>query len=287
MMGTDHGLESGVDQALIDRALGEDVGGGDLTASIISAATTATARLRTRESFVLCGRGWFDAVFQRLDPEVVIDWSFDDGSGVSAGSELCRVRGRARALLTAERTALNFLQTLSGTATRARRYSDAVRGTRTTVLDTRKTVPCLRMAQKYAVRCGGCSNHRIGLYDGILIKENHIAAAGSIRKAVEAARALRADVLIEVEVESRDELRQALDCGVERILLDNFSLDAIREAVGLAAGRAALEVSGNVSLDTIRTFAEAGVDYISVGDLTKNLQAIDLSFRIDLDRQRP
>jgi nicotinate-nucleotide pyrophosphorylase (carboxylating) len=264
----------------IDRFLEEDVGSGDLTAAIVPAATTATATVVTRESLVLCGRDWFAAVFARLDPAVEIAWRVEEGAEAAPGTELCRMSGPARALLTGERTALNLLQTLSGTATLARAYARAVAGTGVKVLDTRKTLPGLRRAQKYAVRCGGCHNHRMGLYDGILIKENHIFAAGSIAGAVQAARALGAAVPIEVEVEDLDELRQALAAGAGRILLDNFSLPMMREAVVLAKGRAELEVSGNVTLETLRGIAETGVDYISVGALTKNVRAIDLSMRV-------
>ncbi|CAI8868590.1 carboxylating nicotinate-nucleotide diphosphorylase [Methylocaldum szegediense] len=264
----------------IDRFLDEDVGPGDLTASIVPENVDATATVITREPAVLCGQAWFAAVFSRLDASVQIEWRVAEGMRVEADTVLCTMRGPARALLTGERTALNLLQTLSGTATLARRYAEAVEGTQAKVLDTRKTLPGLRKAQKYAVRCGGCHNHRMGLYDGILIKENHILACGSIEKAVQAARALGVNVPIEVEVENLDELKQALAAGAERILLDNFSLAMMREAVAVAAGRAKLEVSGNVTLDTIRSIAETGVDYISVGALTKNVRAIDLSMRI-------
>lgn len=269
-----------IDLSEIDRFLEEDVGSGDLTASIVSENARATARVITREPVVLCGQAWFAAVFARLDASVQIEWRVAEGMRVEADTELCTMRGAARALLTGERTALNLLQTLSGTATLARRYAKAVEGTQAKVLDTRKTLPGLRKAQKYAVRCGGCHNHRMGLYDGILIKENHILACGSIEKAVYAAKALGANVPIEVEVEDLDELQQALEAGAERILLDNFTLAMMREAVTVAAGRAELEVSGNVTLDTIRPIAETGVDYISVGALTKNVRAIDLSMRI-------
>lgn len=266
----------------IDRFLEEDVGPGDLTASIIPEATPATAQVVTRENMILCGRAWFDAVFARLDPNIRIDWRVGEGEEVEADTVLCNLQGCARSLLTGERTALNLLQTLSGTATLARVYAQAVAGTGVRVLDTRKTLPGLRKAQKYAVRCGGCHNHRLGLYDGILIKENHILAAGSIALAVRTAQALGADVPIEVEVENLDELQQALGAGADRLLLDNFSLELMREAVALNAGRVELEVSGNVTLETIRAIAETGVDYISVGALTKNLRAVDLSMRITL-----
>lgn len=266
----------------IDRFLEEDVGPGDLTASIIPQTTPATAQVVTRENMILCGRAWFDAVFARLDPNIRIDWRVGEGEEVEADTVLCNLQGCARSLLTGERTALNLLQTLSGTATLARVYARAVEGTGVRVLDTRKTLPGLRKAQKYAVRCGGCHNHRLGLYDGILIKENHILAAGSIALAVRTAQALGANVPIEVEVENLDELQQALGAGADRLLLDNFSLDLMREAVALNAGRVELEVSGNVTLETIRAIAETGVDYISVGALTKNLRAVDLSMRITL-----
>jgi nicotinate-nucleotide pyrophosphorylase (carboxylating) len=271
-----------LDLSEIDRFLEEDVGSGDLTASIVPKHATARARVITRESMVLCGQAWFAAVFARLGGSVQIDWLVTEGEQVEAGAELCAMRGPARALLTGERSALNLLQTLSGTATLARAYAKAVDGTKAKVLDTRKTIPGLRKAQKYAVRCGGCDNHRMGLYDGILIKENHILACGSIEKAVHAAKALGANVPIEVEVENLDELQQALAAGAERILLDNFTIAMMREAVTETASRAKLEVSGNVTLDTIRQIAETGVDYISVGALTKNVRATDLSMRISI-----
>jgi nicotinate-nucleotide pyrophosphorylase (carboxylating) len=268
------------DLSEIDRFLEEDVGPADLTASIVPENAIAMARVITREPMVLCGQAWFAGVFARLKDSVKIDWHVMEGAQVEAGADLCTMRGSARALLTGERTALNLLQTLSGTATLAHAYAKAVEGTGAKVLDTRKTIPGLRKAQKYAVRCGGCHNHRLGLYDGILIKENHILACGSIEKAVHAAKALGVNVPIEVEVENLDELRQALAAGAERILLDNFTLSMMREAVTITAGRAKLEVSGNVTLDTIREIAETGVDYISVGALTKNVRAVDLSMRI-------
>lgn len=270
------------DPDAIDRFLAEDLGSGDLTAAIVPVDALASASVTTREAMVLCGREWFAAVFARLDAGVAIDWRAEEGAEVAADSVLCHLRGPARALLTGERTALNLLQTLSATATLARAYALAVAGTATQVLDTRKTLPGLRLAQKYAVRCGGCHNHRIGLYDGILIKENHILATGSIAQAVAAAQALDAGVMIEIEVESLDELRQALDAGAERILLDNFTLPLMREAVALSRGRAKLEVSGNVTLDGLRDIALTGVDYVSVGALTKNVRAVDLSMRVVL-----
>jgi nicotinate-nucleotide pyrophosphorylase (carboxylating) len=233
----------------------------------------------TREAAVLSGRAWVDAVYRLLDPRVDVDWQVADGERVSPGRLLCRISGDMRALLTAERTALNWLQTLSGTATRARRYADAVAGLPVRILDTRKTLPGLRRAQKYAVLCGGCHNHRMGLFDAILIKENHILAAGSIDAAIAAARRLASGAPVEVEVESIDELEQALAAGVERVLLDNFELPALERAVALAGGRARLEASGGITLDRLRAIAETGVDDISVGDLTKDLEAVDLSMR--------
>jgi len=267
------------EHAEIAAFLAEDVGSGDLTAGIIPAQARADADVVTREDMVLCGSAWFDAVFSQLAADVSIDWFFRDGDGVAANSRLCRLHGPARALLTGERTALNLLQTLSATATVSRHYRDAVAGTGCRILDTRKTLPGLRRAQKYAVACGGCCNHRIGLFDAILIKENHIMAAGSIAAAITAARRMT-NVMIEVEVESLQEFDEALAARPDRIMLDNFSLADLKTAVILNAGRVALEASGNVALSTIRAIAETGVDYISVGDLTKNIRAVDLSMRI-------
>ena len=266
----------------VRRALAEDIGSGDLTAALVPAESQMRARLITRENAVLCGAAWIDAVFRNLDSRIRIDWEARDGDAILADQVLCRLDGPARGMLTGERTALNFLQTLSGTATAARRYVDAVRGTSTVILDTRKTLPGLRLGQKYAVRCGGARNHRIGLYDGILIKENHIAAAGSIGAAVRAARAAApANVFIEVEVENLHQLNEALTAGAKRILLDNFALDDIRRAVAATRGHAQLEVSGGVTLETIRAFAETGVDFISVGAITKHVRAVDLSMRFE------
>lgn len=270
------------DPAEIDRFLLEDIGSGDLTAAILPETACASASVMTRESVVVCGQAWFKAVFGRLDPSVQIVWECEEGAEVQAGGLLCWLEGSARSLMTGERTALNLLQTLSATATLARKYAKAVEGTRVKVLDTRKTIPGLRLAQKYAVRCGGCHNHRIGLYDGILIKENHIMAAGSITRAIRSAKGLQAGVMIEVEVETLDELNEALAAGAKRILLDEFTLPMMREAVVMAANRAELEVSGSVTLEAIREIAETGVNYISVGALTKNVRAIDLSMRVTL-----
>lgn len=261
--------------------LAEDVGSGDITAAIIPEAMTAEAEVITREAMVLCGQAWFDAVFKALDAGIGIDWLVKEGDSVSKDTLLCRLSGPARGLLTGERTALNLLQTLSATATLARRYADAVAGTGCKVLDTRKTIPGLRKSQKYAVACGGCYNHRIGLYDGVLIKENHIIAAGSIAKAVEIARQ-QSTVAVEVEVETISQLHEAIAAKPNRIMLDNFSLEDLYTAVKLNAGGAELEASGNIDLDTIRGVAQTGVDFISIGALTKNVKAIDLSMRIKL-----
>ena len=271
-----------VDMDEIARFIHEDLGSTDLTALIVPATTLAEASVLTRVDMVLCGGPWFEAVFALLDPTVHINWLVDEGDQVSANELICKLTGPARSLLTGERTALNLLQTLSGTATLSRRYAQETEGTGLVVLDTRKTIPGLRNAQKYAVRCGGCSNHRFGLYDGILIKENHITSAGSIGLAVRKAMELNTHVPIEIEVETLDELTQALDAGANRIMLDNFDLDMMRKAVTLNAGRAKLEVSGNVSLEKIKAIAATGVDYVSVGALTKNVKAIDLSMRITL-----
>ena len=259
--------------------LKEAVCSGDLTASIIPESCIAEAEVVSREPMVLCGQDWFSAVFQVLNPEIKILWLRAEGEEAPADAVLCQLSGSARDLLTGERTALNLLQTLSAVATKARIYAKAISGTDCKILDTRKTLPGLRNAQKYAVKCGGCFNHRIGLYDGILIKENHIIAAGSIKDAVMHARKV-SSVPLEVEVESLDELRQALEVAPDRIMLDNFSIEDMRIAVDLNTVGVELEASGNISLETIREIAETGVDFISVGELTKNIKAIDLSMRI-------
>ncbi len=263
-----------------ERALAEDLGSGDITAKLLPAGQSAQAELISRQTAVLSGAAWFNAVFWCLDPKMQLDWQVQDGERVNADQVICRLQGGLRELLTGERTALNLLQTLSGTATRARAYADAVSGLPTRILDTRKTLPGLRLAQKYAVRCGGCHNHRLGLYDAILIKENHILAAGSIANAVAAARDLTPTLGIEIEVETLEELREALAAGVERVLLDNFTVDLLREAVAINQGRARLEASGGMTLDQLRTVAETGVDDISIGDLTKSVAAVDLSLRL-------
>jgi len=260
-------------------ALREDLGGGDLTALLIPLAARSRVSIRCREAGVLCGRAWVDEVFRQLDPSIGIHWRHADGDRLAADSLVCSLEGGTRGLLSGERTALNFLQTLSGTATLASRYADVVAGTGVRILDTRKTLPGLRMAQKYAVRRGGCSNHRTGLFDMVLIKENHIQAAGSISAALVAARRTVPEVEVEIEVESLAELREALNAGARRILLDNFGLDDLRRAVAETAGRARLEASGGVDLDTVRAIAETGVDDISVGGLTKDVSALDLSMR--------
>jgi nicotinate-nucleotide pyrophosphorylase (carboxylating) len=262
-------------------ALQEDQGTGDLTVLLVPASQRAHARVISRERAVICGQSWFEAVFKTLDPKSRIRWRVAEGDEVAADVEICELDGNARALLTGERTALNFLQTLSGTATLTRRYAAAIAGTGVVVMDTRKTLPGLRMAQKYAVKIGGGQNQRVGLYDGILIKENHIATVGSITTALQASQALNANVPIQVEVENLDELREALDAGASLILLDNFDLGQLRAAVRLNAGRAILEASGNVSLETVRSIAETGVQRISVGSLTKSVRAIDLSMRFE------
>jgi len=266
-------------------ALAEDVGTGDLTAALVPAGRTGRATVITREPAVVCGQPWFDEVFRQLDPLVRVAWDVAEGSAVQPDQRLCRLEGPARSLLTGERTALNFLQTLSGTATVARRYAEVLAGLPCRVLDTRKTIPGLRCAQKYAVRCGGGGNHRMGLYDGILVKENHILAAGSIAAAVAAARAQGATVPVEVEVETLEELRQALDAGAEMALLDEFSLDDLRVAVAMSRshprGSIKLEASGSVTRETLRAIAETGVDFVSVGSLTKHVRAVDLSMRFE------
>ena len=267
----------------IERALAEDLGEGDATAGLLPADASARAALTCRDSAVIAGTAWFDACFRRLDPAVQIDWRIHDGERVAPGTVICHLSGHARSLVTAERSALNFLQLLSATATATADYVAAVAGTAVRVLDTRKTIPGLRQAQKYAVRCGGGHNQRMGLYDAVLIKENHIIAAGSITAAVQAARQLHPHLPLEVEVENLDELEQALQAGVDRIMLDNFELAQMVEAVRHTAGRVPLEVSGNVDLTTIGEFARTGVDFISVGALTKHVRAIDLSLRLRLD----
>lgn len=268
-------------EAMVRQALAEDVGSGDVTANLIPAGTHASARVISRDAGVLCGVAFVDEVFNQLDPALVPHWHFKDGDTIGKNDLLFSITGDARAVLTGERTALNFLQLLSGTATRAQQYALSVDGTGVRLLDTRKTIPGLRLAQKYAVHCGGCHNHRIGLYDAYLIKENHIEASGGIANAVSAARLATPDIPVEVEVETLDELRLALDAGADRIMLDNFDLDSLREAVRITAGAAELEASGNVSETTLQAIANTGVDYISIGALTKSVTPLDLSMRFD------
>ena len=266
-------------------ALAEDLGSGDLTAALIAADAVIGARVLAGAPLVVAGQPWFDEVFRQLDPAVIVDWYVDDGRDARANDVVCKLVGPARAILSGERTALNFLQTLSATATATRAFAAVIADTRARLLDTRKTLPGLRAAQKYAVRQGGGHNHRQGLFDAILIKENHIKSAGGIAAALAAAG--DAEVLVEIEVESLDELRTALDAGATRILLDNFGLGELREAVAINAGygyvAAELEASGNVTLDTIRSIAETGVDYISVGAITKNVTAAELSLLLRID----
>lgn len=261
----------------VREALAEDIGTGDITARLIPEDAVAEATVISREPAVLCGMGWFNAVFAELDDRIRIDWETRDGNPVQKDQLLCRLTGPARPMLAGERTALNFLQTLSATATLSRRYADRVADLPVKILDTRKTIPGLRQAQKYAVRTGGCHNHRTGLYDGILIKENHITAAGSIQQAVNSAHSGNPGMPVEIEVEDMQQITLALEAGAERLLLDNFSLESLGEAVQRVAGRAELEASGGITFDNVREIARTGVDYISIGSLTKNVQAIDLS----------
>lgn len=265
----------------VRQALDEDVGDGDITAILIPEDKQTTAEVVCREQAVLCGKDWFNEVFRQLDESIVIHWKKSDGDHIEPGQTLCEVQGSARSILTGERTALNFLQTLSGTATITNKYVRAIKdaGSPTRILDTRKTIPGFRLGQKYAVHCGGGSNHRMGLYDMVLIKENHIIAAGSLKKAVEQAREYAPGFDIEVEVETIIELKQALQCGVTRILLDNMDMDTLKRAVEINEGRAQLEASGNVRYENINDIAETGVNYISVGAITKHLHAVDLSMR--------
>ena len=268
---------------VVSRAIAEDLRDGDLTADLIGRYTPAHARVIAREPATLCGRPWFDETFRQLDPRVVVCWSAADSEQIVADTIVCELRGPARSIVTGERTALNLLQTLSGTATATRALVEIVTGTRTRILDTRKTLPGLRLAQKYAVRCGGGENHRIGLFDAVLIKENHVAAVGSVTAAVAAARRQSPSVMIEVEVETLDQLREALATDADRIMLDDFSLDDMRRAVAQrdahGGKRQELEASGSVNADTLRAVAETGVDFVSIGAITKHVRAIDFSMR--------
>lgn len=269
-------------EANVRHALNEDIGSGDITAQLIPADRLAHASVITREEAVVCGSAWVNEVFRQVDPRVAVHWQAEDGQRVSANQTLFTLEGPARALLSGERSALNFLQTLSAVATSARQYADLVEGTAVRLLDTRKTLPGLRLAQKYAVTCGGCHNHRIGLFDAFLIKENHIAACGGIGAAVQAARGIAPGKPVEVEVESLSELREALEAGADIIMLDELSHADMREAVAITQGRAKLEASGNINQTTLRSIAETGVDYISIGALTKHIRAVDLSMRLQL-----
>jgi len=268
---------------VVTAALIEDIGDGDISAALIPADAQSTAQVISRENAVLCGTAWFNEVFRQLDAHIVIDWQVGDGDAICSNQILCRLTGNSRSLLSGERSALNLLQTLSATATQTRKFVDAISGTGAVILDTRKTLPGLRTAQKYAVTCGGGSNHRMGLFDAFLIKENHILAAGSIAAAVASARQQHTKLKVEVEVENLDEVRQALHAGADQLLLDNMALATLREAVALNReknnGRAKLEASGGVNLERVRAIADTGVDFISVGSISKNVRAVDLSMR--------
>ena len=277
----DDALQSAFESNLL-AALLEDVGTGDLTAQLVPDGVRVRARVIVREDAVLCGAPWFQGVMLALDSSIEIDWQYGEGDMMNAGSVVCTIAAPPRSLLTAERSALNFLQLMSGVATNTRKYVELVAGTKAAILDTRKTVPGLRQAQKYAVRVGGGQNQRMALFDGILIKENHIAAAGGVAKALKAAQDLNAGVSIQIEVEHLSQLAEALEAGATSVLLDNFELPAMREAVALNAGRALLEASGGVNMDSVRAIAETGVDRISIGSLTKDVKAIDLSMRLSL-----
>lgn len=266
-------------QATVARALAEDIGAGDVTAGLIPAEKQAVANVFCREAAVICGTAWFDEVFRQLDPSVQVEWQCQDGDKVVADALLCTLRGSARSILSGERAALNFLQTLSATASATRRYVELVAHTRCRILDTRKTLPGLRTAQKYAVLCGGGTNHRIGLYDRVLIKENHIMAAGSITAAIQQARKLHPGILVEVETENLQELAEATAAQADIIMLDEYSLADMREAVRLIAGRIPLEASGSVNPETVVAIAETGVDFVSIGSITKHVRAVDLSMR--------
>jgi nicotinate-nucleotide pyrophosphorylase (carboxylating) len=274
----DNNFRGDIERAVV-QAISEDVGSGDATAALIGEEVLAHARIFTREPCTVCGSAWLDEVFRQLDPRISVQWHVSDGDHVAARTTICDLRGPARPLLTGERTALNFLQTLSAVATKTRTYVQAVAGTRAAILDTRKTIPGLRLALKYAVKTGGGVNHRIGLYDGILIKENHIAAAGGVAEVLAKARDINSQIPIQIEVENIEQLQQAIASGAKLILLDNFSNEQMAEAVKVTAGRAELEASGGITLENVREIAETGVDRISIGDLTKDIQAVDLSMR--------
>ena len=274
-----------VPQSIIEEnvftALKEDIGDGDITAELISADNISLATVISREDCIFCGLDWFEETYRQIDHEVLIDWSVDDGEKIDAGQVICTISGSSQKIVTGERTALNFVQTLSATATLANKYAAAVEDTDTKILDTRKTIPGLRMAQKYAVSCGGCENHRIGLFDAFLIKENHINACDGIQNAINAARFYNPELSIEVEVENLDELQQAIDAGTDRALLDNFDIVTLKQAVDICKGKISSEASGNITLDNINEVAQTGVNFISTGALTKDIKAIDLSMRFD------
>ncbi|HEY6598027.1 MAG TPA: carboxylating nicotinate-nucleotide diphosphorylase [Pseudomonadales bacterium] len=279
-MNLDDLLTAAIERNVRD-ALAEDIGDGDITARLIPAPTRARATVITRESAIVCGRPWADEACRQVDPSIDVVWHVSEGERAMPGQRLLSLAGPARSLLTVERTLLNFLQTLSGTATLARSYADLAAGTKLRVLDTRKTLPGLRIAQKYAVRCGGCDNHRLGLYDAFLIKENHIAAAGSIAAAVKQARDIAPGATVEIEVENIEEFRTALIAGADIIMLDDFSESDVHQAVAINQGQAKLEVSGGVTHARIRAIAASGVDFVSIGDITKRVQPIDLSMRFE------
>ena len=262
-------------------ALKEDVGDGDITAELIPRDNISLATVISRESCVFCGLDWFEETYRQLDEEILIDWCVDDGDNIEADQVICTISGSSQNIVTGERTALNFVQTLSATATMSSRYAEKVRDTETKVLDTRKTIPGLRMAQKYAVSCGGCENHRLGLFDAFLIKENHINACNGIQNTIRDARFHNPDLKIEVEVEDLDELQQAIDAGADHVLLDNFDIKTLKQAVNICKGKIISEASGNITIDNIHDVAKTGVDYISTGALTKDIKAIDLSMRFD------
>lgn len=280
-MSKEHELAAGATQDIIRLALEEDIGSGDITAALVPEQAQVKARVICREEAIVAGADWFSQTIHAVDPDIIIEWKVKDGQKVAPDAELVRLKGNARAILTGERTALNFLQTLSATATKVSRYVEAIAGTGAIILDTRKTLPGLRAAQKYAVTCGGGQNHRHGLYDGILIKENHIIAAGSISAAVTNAKQQQPDIKIEVEVETLDELVETINAGADIALLDNMDCATLSEAVALNDGRIKLEASGGITLSNIREIAETGVDFISIGSLTKDIKAVDLSMRLE------
>ena len=274
-----------VPQSIIEEnvfnALKEDIGDGDISAEIIPMDNISLATVISREGCVFCGLDWFEETYRQVDDDILIDWSIDDGDLIAADQIICTISGSSRNIVTGERTALNFIQTLSATATLSNKYAEKVKDTNTKILDTRKTIPGLRMAQKYAVSCGGCENHRLGLFDAFLIKENHINACDGIENAISEARFYNPELSVEVEVENLDELQQAIDAGTDRALLDNFDIDTLKQAVEICKGKIISEASGNITLENINEVAKTGVDFISTGALTKNVKAIDLSMRFD------